>query len=465
MPLTRLSPASPHQGISHGYPANRPNLRVTVPSPKAASSSNSGETLKHSYPGDTLTPSNNTNTDLNGDQNPTQLISPLSKKFMYRTLINQHMGSPSSPSSHNSNISKSPSRGVNASSVRTPSSQNDTQSMASSFDMHSAKKRAWLTFVKKQKDDVKMKPEFEYLVHLEAENRDIVETMLDDKIQKQNASFFKFLWDRDGYDDKLADRFFSLNIIYISALVRLERMKLTCDMLATSTHEQMREKRQVKKQMQLQKRTAYDHLVQLSFTYSLILQRYRFEKDSAKEKQFFETLYTVVARLVCSRFENQSLHPIIETEVERLFRSEHFFMPKREKNDLQYFISTQDVHQLRSHHTQQVKLPLGTVKSGIAFSKRQSPLMSRVFPVDTAKVNEYIDQMHLHIPPENLLFDSQKRKKSGTKNLVSQLEEEAGEMNGQDATLMQLQLKALYELESTTRSAKNARELLEKSMF
>lgn len=468
---------------------------------------------------------------LSARQSALQMISPLSKKLIYRNL------------NQNANIET---RKI----VSSPSEDKDgnnedmVQAEKLTFDLNTAKRSSWFAFVKKQIDDLKNKPEFEYLIHLEAENRDIVETVLSDKIHKQNTTFYKFLWDRDGYGDKLGDRFITLILMYISSLIRLERMKLkkeftesnslktinsssSIDSMSSPTNFKYRSNQNysnlkssfksnsypssisnssssqssttqnsyrsnyesttqnsiLDEEIQSQKKKSYNYLVQLSYTYSIILQRYRFDGDSSKEKRFYETLYGVSSRLVCSRFENQSLHPIIEAEIARLFRTQHFFVPQRSNMDLQYFTSENEpIHPKSTKQiiknnttfngasTENYFNPLKSIihksKSKIAFSNELSPLMGNVFPVDTTKVNTFIDNVHMKIPPECLLSETTGRKKESQKSLVAELEEEisSGEMSMKDATIVQLQLKVLYELEATTRSAKHARELMEKSM-
>ncbi len=110
------------------------------------------------------------------------------------------------------------------------------------------------------------------------------------------------------------------------------------------------------------KQDAVDRLTELSFCYAQILKANTFRsehiltfRDTLKEEMFYETLYHVVSIITTSEFENQKIHPIIDAEIARVFRTKHFGMSERDKKEMTFFIKGEDLYHLK--HQLGVKIP------------------------------------------------------------------------------------------------------------
>lgn len=161
------------------------------------------------------------------------------------------------------------------------------------------------------------------------------------------------------------------------------------------------------------KKECIDNLSELSLAYSQILQEYTFRsphnlrfRDTVKETMFFEALYMVTSFVATVEFPNPKLQPIIENEIERLFRTKYFRITDHEKKNSR-FLTAEDTFKLKNCG---FKLPSDTLKRRkitTAINSR-SPLISSVFPGfnRVAQDMDYqFEQIQLNLPP-HILFST-----------------------------------------------------------
>ncbi|KAF0981488.1 hypothetical protein FDP41_012145 [Naegleria fowleri] len=208
----------------------------------------------------------------------------------------------------------------------------------------------------------------------------------------------------DFLNSDMADRLFSLCILYITNLLNYERAKVKYELKLTEEY---------KKQELEAKKECIDNLSELSLAYSQILQEYTFRsphnlrfRDTVKETMFFEALYMVTSFVATVEFPNPKLQPIIENEIERLFRTKYFRITDHEKKNSR-FLTAEDTFKLKNCG---FKLPSDTLKRRkitTAINSR-SPLISSVFPGfnRVAQDMDYqFEQIQLNLPP-HILFST-----------------------------------------------------------
>ncbi|KAG2387861.1 hypothetical protein C9374_001455 [Naegleria lovaniensis] len=209
----------------------------------------------------------------------------------------------------------------------------------------------------------------------------------------------------DFLNSDMADRLFSLCVLYICNLLNYERAKVKYELKLTEEY---------KKQEMEAKKECIDNLSELSFAYSQILQEYTFRsphnlrfRDTVKETMFFEALYMVTSFVTTIEFPNPKLQPIIENEIERLFRTKYFRITDHDKKNSNRFLTAEDTFKLKSCG---FKLPSDTLKRRkitTAVNSR-SPLISSVFPGFNRvaqDLDHQFEQISLNLPP-HILFST-----------------------------------------------------------
>eukprot|EP00817_Percolomonadidae_sp_ATCC50343_P007216 CAMPEP_0117429868 /NCGR_PEP_ID=MMETSP0758-20121206/9403_1 /TAXON_ID=63605 /ORGANISM="Percolomonas cosmopolitus, Strain AE-1 (ATCC 50343)" /LENGTH=316 /DNA_ID=CAMNT_0005217309 /DNA_START=84 /DNA_END=1031 /DNA_ORIENTATION=- len=313
------------------------------------------------------------------------------------------------------------------------------------FDLKDAKRRSWNAFIKKEKEIEKKSTKYLSKMLTNDAEHEAIERDMESHIEQQFRSFKQFWFCTDG--GAVSNDLLAALLLYVTSLIALEKLKTAESMLSRNHYREVYRvlhgsmpkpgsvldtkalSATLQKKLHAQCEDVHQHMTSLSYVYSQLLSKYRFKNDHLREKEFFETFYFVVNHFVVNRFENSFLHPIIENELNRLFRSEHFFMTRDQQRGLAYFISTRDMYTLKHHSN--VKLPLMQVKSKISTAADTSPLLKSILPYTQRRPKVYLptsskrkakqqlrqrhgidpSQYNLHFEADHLLQSKQQQNK------------------------------------------------------